>query len=72
MAFVVLHAASVRRWEGKHNEFAADLKKHARARLPGFARPEWVVVVETLPVSISLVPTYRISSLCRKHRLERS
>ncbi|KAI0048343.1 acetyl-CoA synthetase-like protein [Auriscalpium vulgare] len=49
MAFVLLHAASAKKWAGKHAEFAADLKRHARGRLPGFATPEWVAVVKELP-----------------------
>ncbi|KAI0004170.1 acetyl-CoA synthetase-like protein [Russula compacta] len=49
MAFVVLHAEPVRHWAGKHLEFSSALKAHARERLPGFATPEWVVIVEELP-----------------------
>ena len=51
MAFVILHAAAAARWAGKHGHFADALKTHARARLPGFATPEWVEVVAELPVS---------------------
>ena len=50
MAYVILHAESARRWAGKHAEFSSALKAYARERLPGFATPEWVVVVEELPV----------------------
>lgn len=50
MAYVILHTESARRWTGKHTEFSSVLKAHARQRLPGFATPEWVVVVEELPV----------------------
>lgn len=53
MAFVILHPQHVARWKGKHHEFAADLKAHAKARLPGFACPEWVEVVPELPVRTS-------------------
>lgn len=51
MAFVILHPQRASRWKGKHNAFEAELKKHARTRLPGFACPEWITVVEDLPVS---------------------
>ena len=50
MAFVILHIESAKRWADKHVEFALELKTHARERLPGFAVPEWVAVVEELPV----------------------
>lgn len=50
MAYVILHTESARRWTGKHAEFSSALKAHVRQRLPGFATPEWVVVVEELPV----------------------
>ncbi|KAI0257390.1 acetyl-CoA synthetase-like protein [Lactifluus subvellereus] len=49
MAYVILHAESAKRWAGKHAQFSSALKAHARERLPGFATPEWVVVVEELP-----------------------
>ncbi|KAF5337366.1 hypothetical protein D9611_003317 [Ephemerocybe angulata] len=49
MAFVILHPQHVSRWKGRHHEFAADLKAHAKGRLPGFACPEWVEVVPELP-----------------------
>ena len=52
MAFVILRGDSVQRWRERHPEFEVDLKKHARARLPGFACPEWVQVVDELPVSV--------------------
>ncbi|KAF7306746.1 putative acyl-activating enzyme 1, peroxisomal [Mycena indigotica] len=47
-AFVILkpHAS---KWKGKHDAFVSDLKEHAKHRLPGFARPEWITVVEELP-----------------------
>jgi acyl-coenzyme A synthetase/AMP-(fatty) acid ligase len=50
MAYVILHTESARRWAGRHAEFSSVLKAHARLRLPGFATPEWVVIVEELPV----------------------
>ena len=49
-AYVILHTESAQRWAGKHAEFSTALKAHARQRLPGFATPEWVVIVEELPV----------------------
>lgn len=51
MAFVILHKHHEKTWDGKHDEFAQELTRHAKARLPGFACPEWVQVVEGLPVS---------------------
>lgn len=51
MAFVILRPAAAPRWAGRGADFEAELKRHARARLPGFACPEWVQVVEELPVS---------------------
>jgi len=36
-----------------HAEFEKDLKDHAKGRLPGFARPEWVEIVGVLPVSLN-------------------
>lgn len=50
MAFAILHGESAKRWEGRHTEFERELKQHARTRLPGFACPEWVQVVQELPV----------------------
>ena len=50
MAFVVLHPQQVSSWKGRHNDFAKELKAHAKERLPGFACPEWVEVVQELPV----------------------
>jgi hypothetical protein len=50
MAYVILHTKSAERWAGKHAEFSLVLKTHARGRLPGFAIPEWIVVVKELPV----------------------
>ncbi|EIW86577.1 acetyl-CoA synthetase-like protein [Coniophora puteana RWD-64-598 SS2] len=49
MAFAILHPERSSKWEGNHDAFVADLKKHARTRLPGFATPEWVEVVQELP-----------------------
>ena len=49
MAFVILLPERAKEWAGKHQEFETVLKKHARSRLPGFACPEWVKVVEELP-----------------------
>jgi acyl-coenzyme A synthetase/AMP-(fatty) acid ligase len=50
MAFVILKATSSEKWKGRHTDFEVELKQHARSRLPGFACPEWVQVVEELPV----------------------
>ncbi|ELU41378.1 glycosyl hydrolases family 2, sugar binding domain-containing protein [Rhizoctonia solani AG-1 IA] len=49
MAYVILHSHKVGKWKGKHAEFEADIKNHAKKRLPGFACPEWVEVVPELP-----------------------
>ncbi|KAK7466125.1 hypothetical protein VKT23_004850 [Stygiomarasmius scandens] len=51
MAFVILHPQHAGKWRGEkgEKEFEADLKTHARKRLPGFACPEWVRVVGELP-----------------------
>lgn len=51
MAFVVLHPQLVSSWKGRHNDFGKELKAHAKERLPGFACPEWVEIVQELPVS---------------------
>lgn len=51
MAFVVLHPQLVSSWKGRHDDFAKGLKAHAKERLPGFACPEWVEIVQELPVS---------------------
>lgn len=51
MAFVVLHKHHMKKWEGMHEKFSQELKLHAKARLPGFACPEWVQIVDDLPVS---------------------
>jgi len=49
MAFVVLHPQFVSTWKGRHDDFVKELKAHAKERLPGFACPEWVEVVQELP-----------------------
>ncbi|RDX46893.1 AMP-dependent synthetase and ligase [Lentinus brumalis] len=49
MAFVILHPQRAAKWAGRHGAFEQDLKAHARKRLPGFACPEWVSVVQELP-----------------------
>ena len=51
MAFVILKKDAAPKWKGRDEEFTAELRKHAKGRLPGFACPEWVQVVEGLPVS---------------------
>jgi hypothetical protein len=50
MAYVILHAESARHWAGKHAEFSSALRAYARGRLPAFATPEWIAIVEELPV----------------------
>ncbi|KAJ3895067.1 hypothetical protein GG344DRAFT_39686 [Lentinula edodes] len=49
MAFVTLHPQHASKWKGRHEDFARDLKAHAKKRLPGFACPEWVEIVPDLP-----------------------
>jgi acyl-coenzyme A synthetase/AMP-(fatty) acid ligase len=49
MAFVTLHERASKHWSGRHAEFVQELKAHAKKRLPGFATPEWVHVVDELP-----------------------
>lgn len=49
MAFVILRPEFVSKWATDHVGFEVELKRHARERLPGFACPEWVQVVEELP-----------------------
>ena len=55
MAFIILKKDAAAKWAGRHDEFEGELKKHARQRLPGFACPEGVQVVEELPVSAFLL-----------------
>jgi hypothetical protein len=54
-AFVILHPDRVPKWAGRHDVFAEELKNHVRKTLPGFARPEWVAVVNELPVSVFFI-----------------
>jgi len=73
MAYVILHAKSALRWAGKHAEFSSLLKAHARQRLSGFATPEWVVVVEELPVCpFRYAYPRNLDHHTRKRRPERS
>jgi hypothetical protein len=58
MAFVILHPQHASGWAGRHHEFSKDLKEHARARLPGFACPEWVEVVPELPVGHMVIVVF--------------
>jgi acyl-CoA synthetase (AMP-forming)/AMP-acid ligase II len=51
MAFVILRQEHASKWKGNSGGFAAELIRHARARLPGFACPEWVQILDELPVS---------------------
>ncbi|KAJ7357168.1 AMP-dependent synthetase and ligase [Mycena albidolilacea] len=48
-AFVILRPKSIAKWKGRHDAFEKELKAHAKGRLPGFACPEWVQVVDELP-----------------------
>jgi acyl-CoA synthetase (AMP-forming)/AMP-acid ligase II len=70
MAFVILHKRHAKAWHGKHKEFVQDLKRHAKNRLPGFACPEWVQIVEDLPVSFTktteTIPMFMSSSSPQK------
>lgn len=49
MAFVILRPEFISKWAMDHVAFEVELKRHARERLPGFACPEWVRIVEELP-----------------------
>jgi acyl-coenzyme A synthetase/AMP-(fatty) acid ligase len=49
MAFVILRTPAAKNWRGRHHEFEKALKAYARTRLPGFASPEWIQVVDELP-----------------------
>ena len=49
MAFVILNPQCERMWKDKEEAFEEELKLFARGRLPGFACPEWVAIVEELP-----------------------
>lgn len=51
MAFVILRPEYLQTWSGNHTGFEMELKRHARTLLPGFACPEWVQVVDKLPVT---------------------
>ena len=42
-------------WAGNHGGFEVELKRHARKLLPGFACPEWVQVVDKLPVKVPIL-----------------
>ncbi|KIJ45585.1 hypothetical protein M422DRAFT_75032 [Sphaerobolus stellatus SS14] len=48
-AFIVLNREGQEEWSGQHKEFEEHLKKSLKGKLPGFAIPEWVYVVEDLP-----------------------
>jgi acyl-coenzyme A synthetase/AMP-(fatty) acid ligase len=51
MAFVLLRPEHAPKWKDNHDGFATELIRHARTLLPGFACPEWVQIVDELPVS---------------------
>ncbi|KAF8527924.1 acetyl-CoA synthetase-like protein [Hysterangium stoloniferum] len=48
-AFVVLNRLGSDKWNGSHDDFEKDLKRWVKGKLPGFAIPEWVDVVQELP-----------------------
>ena len=48
-AFVLLRDNAKDKWKGKGAEFEIELKDFSKTRLPGFARPEWVEIVDALP-----------------------
>ncbi|KAJ6604460.1 hypothetical protein DFH09DRAFT_1122770 [Mycena vulgaris] len=48
-AFVILRPSSTAKWHRRLEVFGEELKAHAKSRLPGFACPEWVQVVQELP-----------------------
>ena len=60
MAFVVLQPEAAKEWKGRDEAFERALKDYARTRLPGFACPEWVRIVDDLPVRVLLY-------LCNKY-----
>lgn len=49
MAFVILNPRGEHKWKGKEGLFEKELREFSRSRLPGFASPEWVTVVDELP-----------------------
>lgn len=49
MAWVVLRPSCADKWKGRENDFQLALINFAKGRLPGFACPEWVQIVEELP-----------------------
>jgi hypothetical protein len=74
MAFVLLRPEHAPKWEDNHDGFATELIRHARALLPGFACPEWVQIVDELPVSDMhniYIPLVAYNAY-RKHPLGRS
>ncbi|KAJ7492811.1 hypothetical protein FB451DRAFT_1336640 [Mycena latifolia] len=48
-AFVILKSHATAKWQRRHEAFCDELKTYAKSRLPGFACPEWVEVVQELP-----------------------
>ncbi|KAG8949642.1 hypothetical protein FRC04_008388 [Tulasnella sp. 424] len=49
IAFVGFHLDSAKKYEEDVIKFVESLAKHAKKRLPVFAKPEWVEVFEALP-----------------------
>lgn len=80
-AFVVLQDESKPKWKDAA-KFEAELKKFSRKGLPGFARPEWVEVVNALdktstgkvgdsPVLVLACAEIRLDLQIQKHELRK-
>ena len=53
MVFVLLTSAGQAKWKGREegeDGFEGELKRFSKGVLAGFERPEWVKVVDALPV----------------------
>lgn len=66
MAFIILTPAGNKEYAGRHRDFEDDLKKFAKTRLPGFACPEWVSILDELPVSLMLYELTYLNGLGQK------
>ncbi|KAG9058685.1 hypothetical protein FS842_006022 [Serendipita sp. 407] len=49
MAWVILRPQAVEKWKSRESQFEEELKQFAKAKLPGFAVPGYVVIVNELP-----------------------
>jgi acyl-coenzyme A synthetase/AMP-(fatty) acid ligase len=49
MAFVILRPEGTQKWQGREPAFEEELIQFAKKKLPVFACPEWVSIVEELP-----------------------